>query len=303
MSLRRIAAIALTVADLDRATRFYVDALGFALVAERDDEGDGFARLLGLRGARARTVVLTLGDERIELTAFREPGAPYPTASESPDLWFQHFAMPVLDIGAAHTRLCAAGGMTPISEGGPQRLPGSSGGVTAFKFRDPDGHPLEFLQYPPGQAPAKWAHRDQGIDHSAIAVADTARSEALYVGLLGLEVASRSLNRGEEQERLDGTFNALVEVTGLELGDGPHVELLCYRVPPTGRMIPGTTRSSDIAATRLVIETTDLQALVDQAMEKRLHFVSPGIVREADGGAGAMLRDVDGHLLLFRSVA
>lgn len=36
------------------------------------------------------------------------------------------------------------------------RLPESSGGVTAFKFRDPDGHPLELLAFPDGKVPSRW---------------------------------------------------------------------------------------------------------------------------------------------------
>ena len=42
-----------------------------------------------------------------------------------------------------------------------------------------------------------------GIDHSAIAVSDSARSIAFYEAL-GLRVAARALNSGHEQARLDG---------------------------------------------------------------------------------------------------
>lgn len=306
MSVRRIRSIALVVRDLAVSRRFYVDALGFTPEAEDRLEGEGFARLVGVRDARADRATLRLGRERIELVQFATAGAPYPQASASPDLWFQHFAIVVSDIDAAHARLRGALGFVPISEGGPQRLPARSGGVAAFKFRDPDGHPLELLAFPPDAAPARWRQAAPGdagpflgIDHSAIAVADTARAEAFYVSMLGLAVGSRSLNRGPEQERLDGTFNAVVEVTGLRLPDegGPHLELLCYRVPPTGRPIPVDARANDIAATRLRIACTDLEATVDEAVEKRLRFVSPGIVVQADGSRAVSLRDIDGHLL------
>ena len=52
--------------------------------------------------------------------------------------------------------LSAAAGWRPISEGGPQLLPPSNGAVRAFKFRDPDGHPLELIWFPPGQGRAVW---------------------------------------------------------------------------------------------------------------------------------------------------
>ena len=136
------------------------------------------------------------------------------------------------------------------------------------------------------------------MDHSAIAVADTGVSEAFYAGVLGLRVGSRSLNRGVEQERLDATFNAVVEVTGLEVGDGsgPHVELLCYRVPSTGRRIARTASCNDVSATRLVIEVDDLEALAGQVVEGRMRMISPGVV---DGAL--LLRDPDGHVLVFRA--
>ena len=297
MTARHLRLISLTVGDLDRAVAFYTRALTFEVLTEELREGEAFARLMGIAGARARACTLRLGAERVELLAFETPGAAYPADSRSPDLWFQHFAIVVPDMAAAYGHLTQAGGLAAISDGGPQTLPV---GVSAFKFRDPDGHPLELLAFPPGQGPEKWRQRTGlflGIDHSAIAVSDTGASEAFYVGMLGLHVGSRSLNRGVEQERLDGTFNAVVEVTGLEIGDasGPHVELLCNRVPSTGRPIARTMGCDDVAATRLVIEVADLALLADELTEKRMRLVSPGVV---DGAL--TVRDPDGHVLCFR---
>ena len=108
----------------------------------------------------------------------------------------------------------------------------SSGGVTAFKFRDPEGHPLEMLAFEPGARPAHWAFSSAnlclGIDHSAISVADTGRSVAFY-SRLGLARTASSLNIGREQEELDNLLGAVVEVTALAPPTQavPHVELLC----------------------------------------------------------------------------
>jgi len=60
---------------------------------------------------------------------------------------------------------------------GPQRLPEwnkNSAGIWAFYFKDPDGHPLEILQFPPDKGLDRW-HRPSdtmflGIDHTAIVV-------------------------------------------------------------------------------------------------------------------------------------
>ena len=310
VAVMSLSAVSLTVRDLARSVRFFEEGLGFVVEGEERRAGEKFERLMGIEGAAARVALLRLGEERVELLAFDRPGRDYPADSRSPDLWFQHFATITTDIKTAYARVMAAGA-TAISTHGPQTLPASSGGVTAFKFRDPDGHPLELLQFQTGQAPDKWradgserlAGPNLGIDHSAVAVADTGRSEAFYVGLLGLHVGSRSLNRGLEQERLDATFNAVVEVTGLEVGDreGPHVELLCYRVPPTGRPIPRTAATNDIAATRLVFEAGDVRAIADEAVESRRELVSPGVVTFPDGTEALAMRDPDGHLLVFRS--
>ena len=132
---------------------------------------------------------------------------------------------------AAHAQLCAAGDFTAITREGPQRLPPNTGSVTAFKFRDPDDHPL--LYFPPAGAPPRWRNPATGlvflgIDHSAITVADTASSLAFYQRRPGLTVTGRSLNRGIEQARLDNTPGAIVEVTALSPADAdsPRVELL-----------------------------------------------------------------------------
>ena len=86
------------------------------------------------------------------------------------DVRFQHFAIVARDMRAAFERLRNFAGWTRISRGGPRRLPASSGGVTAFKFRDPEGHPIELLHFPsrPGALPT--------IDHTAISVYDAEKS-------------------------------------------------------------------------------------------------------------------------------
>ena len=146
---------------------------------------------------------------------------------------------------AAVARLAATDGWRPISTHGPERLPPNTGSVTAFKFRAPEGHPLEFIETPDDTARTLF----ERIDHSAISVTDVERSIAFYERL-GMVVAARSLNTGIEQSRLDGIDGATVDVVGLRtpLGRAPHVELLGYRGPREQE------RSSvdDDVATRLV---------------------------------------------------
>ena len=53
-------------------------------------------------------------------------------------------------------------------------------GIKAFYFKDPDEHPVEILEFPEDKGAAKWHKPDGrlflGIDHTAIAVANTETS-------------------------------------------------------------------------------------------------------------------------------
>ena len=176
--IRRLASFGLTTPDARRLSEFYQHALGFRVLETGRRSGPNFERLMGVTGG-ASAIFLGLGDEVVELLQFDRPGRLYPSGAVSSDLCFQHFAIVVADIQLAYQRLISFGGWTAISTDGPQQLPASSGGVTAFKFRDPDGHPLEFLGFSDGQMPAYWKMKANGnlflgIDHSAISVADSA---------------------------------------------------------------------------------------------------------------------------------
>jgi catechol 2,3-dioxygenase-like lactoylglutathione lyase family enzyme len=169
---------------------------------------------------------------------------------------FQHFALVAADMHRAVLGLEGIKGWRPISASGPQRLPAASGGVTAYKLRDPDGHPLEILEFPAAHTPARWRARPQaqgilGIDHSAISIADTAVSVAFYRAL-GLTPTLHTLNQGPEQAALDDIAEPLVEVTALRSPvPDPHLELLCYRSDaPRGA---GATAANDVAATRITV--------------------------------------------------
>jgi catechol 2,3-dioxygenase-like lactoylglutathione lyase family enzyme len=268
-----LARFGLTTFDIERLSTFYQQAMGFRRLAAGRKCGPVFERLTGVEGG-ADSLTLGLGDEVVELLHFDRAGRPYPDAAASSDLFFQHFAIVVADITAVYQRLSVVRGWTEISTDGPQELPLSSGGVIAFKFRDPDGHPLELLAFPDGKLPAPWRAETKGdlflgIDHSAISVSDSDRSIAFYEKL-GLRTSSRTLNKGLAQEQLDAVMDAQVEVTALEPKFAtPHVELLCYR--STRRRSDIVLRSNDIAATRLVFEgdgpppdnANESEALVD----------------------------------------
>jgi catechol 2,3-dioxygenase-like lactoylglutathione lyase family enzyme len=295
-ALLAIERIGLTVGDLNAAQAFYADALGFRTTALETREGDAFCALTGLADAHAQAAVMWLGNQTLELLQFETPGQPYPNPRAANDPWFQHFAIAVRDMDTAFARV-SRHAQQPISTGGPQRLPPSTGNVTAYKFRDPDGHPLE-LSYAP-QSP--WADDPNsssmatlGIDHSALAVADLDASLSFYTEGLGLRLAAPALNQGPEQSALDGLDGPIVDIATLFPRDaGPHIELLHYRTPKT-LAAPRRTDVNDIAAVRLVLRVVALDAFAQRLAAAAV--LSDGIVTTPHDRR-FLLRDPDGHLL------
>jgi catechol 2,3-dioxygenase-like lactoylglutathione lyase family enzyme len=279
--IERLAYIGLTTQDAVGLCDFFERALGFRLLTAGWKSAMELGGLAGTSGGAYR-VTLGLGGQVVELLQFDRPGQPYPDDVSAADLCFQHFAIVVSNMELAYQRLCSSGRWSAISTAGPQRLPSSSGGITAFKFRDPEGHPLELLAFPPGRSPPHWKGRSRsglflGIDHSAIGVSDSARSIAFYAGL-GLRMSTRSLNGGSEQERLDGVSRPQVDVTALQPRQStPHLELLHYRTASNDEII--ALRNNDVAATRLVFEAS--RRSIDRGSDKRL------------------LTDPDGHHILI----
>ncbi|MEP0846827.1 MAG: VOC family protein [Phycisphaerae bacterium] len=314
--VRAVAEIGLTVADLDRSVAFFTDVLTFEKLTEAEVSGDGFARLQGLPpDTKARTARLRLGDEVVGLTQFvTPPGRRFPADTRSNDRWFQHFAIVVRDMERAHARLVQHG-VRAASRGGPQRLPDwnrNAAGIKAFYFRDPDGHFLEILQFPPGKGDPKWhgstdrgmgsgdqgtkiRDRNQGdrskesrtadtalaggplflgIDHTAIVVADTEASLRFYCGRLGFRVVGGSENHGIEQENLNNVGGAHLRITTLRTATGPAIELLEYLNPRDGRPYPADAHSNDLLHWQTTLVARDAAGLAAILRSERARFVS-----------------------------
>jgi catechol 2,3-dioxygenase-like lactoylglutathione lyase family enzyme len=294
--------IVLVCRDAGRLAEFYREAFGFIPIDKVPKADLDFAALIGLSSGRAWMTMLALGGQRMALAQVTPAGRDYPEAIAGYDLIFQHFAIVVSDMDFAFAGLRRLPGWTAISIDGPQTLPASSGGVTAFKFRDPEGHPLELLAFPPDNVPAYWASRSGnvclGIDHSAISVADTAKSSAFY-NRLGLQRVAGSLNTGADQQRLDDVVDAVVEVTALapSMRATPHVELLCYRGHSDRRK--AVIQPTDVAATQLVFAVA--REVLDDWVERNGGAICGGPVLSQTRASRVLLRDPDGHLLCLEA--
>ncbi|MGO8955421.1 MAG: VOC family protein [Rhodomicrobium sp.] len=295
--VQHLSRIRLICREPERLAAFYQRAFGFV-----QNGGAALAPFPGLPGATAYIVTLSLGGQKIELVSIQPQGLPYPGDVPGWNSLFQHFAIVVSDMAAAYAKLSALTGWRAISSQGPQVLPASSGGVAAYKFCDPEGHPLELLAFPADAVPERW-HKSSaslclGIDHSAISVADTSRSAAFY-RRLGLRRAGGSRNTGLAQDRLDNIEGAAVEVTALEPAEPvPHVELLCYR--GFANRESNVPAINDAAATQLVFSVENARAL-DALCAQNSGALFSGPVPFEEGTARAMMRDPDGHLLCLEA--
>ena len=232
--VRGVDSIAITVSDMDRAVDFYSHVLTFQKISDVEVAGEDVEHLSGVFGVRIRVVRMKLGDESIELDEYLAPkGRPIPVDSRSNDRWFQHIAIIVSDMDKAYAWLRQ--NKVEHASSGPQLLPAwnkNAGGISAFYFKDPDGHPVETLHFPADKGAEKW-HRPSdklflGIDHTAIVVSDTDASVKFYRDLLGMHIAGESENYGTEQEHLNNVFGAHLRITALRGADGPGIELLEY---------------------------------------------------------------------------
>jgi catechol 2,3-dioxygenase-like lactoylglutathione lyase family enzyme len=299
--------VGLTVSDMDRSIDFYTRVLDFTKVSDDVVAGAEYDSLEGVAGARLRVVRLRLGEELLQLTDYLTPeGRPFPADSRSNDRWFQHVAIIVSDMDLAYGRLRQLG-VRPASTA-PQLLPKTipnAAGIRAFYFRDPDGHFLEILQFPPDKGDPRWQQAGGrlflGIDHTAIVVRQTRASLQFYRDALGFRVAGESMNFGTEQERLNNVPGARLHITGLRARRGPGIEFLEYLTPTDGRAYPADERANDLVHWETTIVVPDVDSAAALLQGDRFRLISPRPVRLPDSRLGftrgILARDPDGHVV------
>jgi catechol 2,3-dioxygenase-like lactoylglutathione lyase family enzyme len=303
--VKSVDAVGITVSDIDRSVEFFSKVLSFEKVSDVEVAGSEYERLQGVFGARMRIARMRLGQEVIDLTEYLTPrGRPIPVDSRSNDQWFQHIAIVVSDMDKAYQQLRAH--KVQHTSTGPQRIPDwnkTAAGIKAFYFKDPDGHNLELIYFPSGKGNPKWQQTNgslfMGIDHTAIAVSDTARSLDFYRDVLGMKLAGESENYGTEQEHLNNVFASRVRISGLKAPSGFGIEFLDYLTPRDGRPMPHDTRANDLWHWQTAIRVGRADAAADKLKSARVRFVSPSVTtipeRALGIAKGFIVRDPDGH--------
>lgn len=316
----RISSFGFTTAHADAAAHFFETTLGFTRGESLLVDAGAYAQLVGLPGSRLKLVRLHLGAETLELSEVLNlgdglrPGRPIPADSRSCDLWFQHICIVVSDLEAASAsarQAIASGSLEGVSTA-PQTLPDwntAAAGIQAYKFRDPEGHNLELLQFPPDKGEARW-HSAQpasapflGIDHSAISVADTPGSCRFYDELLGLRLGGDGVNSGPTQDGLDGLKDTRVRITGHRCPTGAGVECLNYQPPNIGRPRPADQGAQDLAHWQIRLRVADLDQIAATAEDFGGQPLHGGVIELGHQAAlvgserALQLADPDGHQL------
>ena len=308
----RVVSYELNVSDASVEKKLFRQ-LGFEIGAEHELFGTAFDELLGLRGARAEQLFASLDQESLELRQFATPAPHTAQPQHANDLGFEHLAIVVRDIDAADAVL-ARTSATRVSAR-PQTLPASNpvaAGVRAEYFRDPEGHFLELIQFPPDKGKEAWHVATKrlflGIDHSAIAVREATRSLRFYRDTLGLHVQSESLNEGPEQEALSGVAGARVHIVSLAGSKGPGIELLEYLAPTDGLPFPEIT-PADTAHWEIVIQVSSIGERLAEL--RNAGFLTPEQSTQSTTAStifpgekrAALVTDPDGHTVrLFEAV-
>ena len=134
-----------TVGDMERAVRFWTEAMGFRAASVSEREGDWQEQVTGVAGARLRVAHLYGHGFHLELIQYLD--ATPATASYPPDApGASHLCFEVDDIAAFAGRLLAAGATWQgrIAE----VTHGVARGCHAAYMRDPAGILIELVQMP-----------------------------------------------------------------------------------------------------------------------------------------------------------
>ena len=134
--------VAISVADMDQALRFYRDLLGFELDWDMDHRGgEALAKVVGMPGADTRIVMLKGYGLRLELFRYYTPQGKRQEPQRQCDYGLTHLALQVSNIQKIYERLVKAG----VRFNCPPQNPRP--GVWATYMKDPEGVTVELVEY------------------------------------------------------------------------------------------------------------------------------------------------------------
>src|SRR4051812_4409566 len=136
--------VCIAVSDAERSLGFYRDLLGMHVFFDVSLDGPSMEAVTGEADAAGRMVGGLLGGTVVELLEFSHRALASGGAGGHARLGYTNLSLSVRDLDEAHRRFAAAGVA-------PEQEPVEIGGVRMFFVRDPDGTPVELVQYPNGE--------------------------------------------------------------------------------------------------------------------------------------------------------
>jgi glyoxylase I family protein len=137
LNVKGFSHVCIRVSTMERALDFYREMLGFDIVFDVELAGPSLEQVTGEPDAHGRMVGGLLGGASVELLQIDSQAGP-PVGNSAPALGYTNISLSVDDLDAAHVAVAGAGPVVDI------------GGVRMFFLRDPDGTPIEIIEYPNG---------------------------------------------------------------------------------------------------------------------------------------------------------
>ena len=140
LDVQRFSHICIAVSDIERSLDFYTRLFGFDVVFDVELEGESLEAVTSKEGAKGRMVGGLVGGTVIELLAL---GAPPGTGSgtSATRTGYTNISLSVPDLDAAVAEVGALGFAV-------SRPPVEIAGVKMFFVDDPDGTPIEVIEFP-----------------------------------------------------------------------------------------------------------------------------------------------------------
>lgn len=309
--IKSVEKVTITVSEVDVIKNFYINVLEAKEISTSENKlaANNIYNINDLNTV-LKTVLLQIGNEFLELQSFKSKNLkakPILADSKSNDLWFQHIAIVVPNMQKAYEKIKNSKAVFVSSS--PQTLPNylpAAAGISAFYFRDPDGHNLEIIHFPKGKGNPKWQTDTLstfvGIDHTAIGISDTDKENSFYQKILGMKVGGHSENYGSEQEHLNQVFGAHLWITGMQAPKGFGVEYLQYLAPPGGRKFPDDTHVYDLWHWHTAVKVDSIETVYQNCIKNNFVIISKGLIKIIDKNLNYtqafMVRDSDGHAVL-----
>jgi catechol 2,3-dioxygenase-like lactoylglutathione lyase family enzyme len=164
---------------------------------------------------------------------------------------------------------------------------------------------IDLWHFPSNKGDPRWQSPTDklflGIDHTAIAIANTSTSLGFYQDLLGLQLKGESENYGTEQEHLNNVFGARLHISSLKAPTGIGIEFLEYLTPRDGQPFPIDEKANDLIHWQTSMIVEDAETVAQHLETQDYNFVSSGVItigdRKLGFRQGFLVRDPDGHVL------